>query len=33
LLDDRGFDDPAVAADVLVIADELHYAAGDLGPF
>ena len=33
LLDDRGFDDPSVAADVLVIADELHYAAGDLGPF
>ena len=33
LVDDRGFDDPAVAADVLVIADELHYAVGDLGPF
>jgi hypothetical protein len=33
LLDDRGFDDPAVAADVLVIADDLHYAVGDLGPF
>ncbi|MCU1676606.1 MAG: hypothetical protein JWM93_1364 [Frankiales bacterium] len=33
LLDDRGFDDPAVAADALVIAAELHYAAGDLGPF
>lgn len=33
LLDDRGFDDPAVAADVLVIADELHYAAGEIGPF
>lgn len=33
LVDDRGFDDPAVAADVLVIADDLHYAVGDLGPF
>lgn len=33
LVDDRGLDDPAVAADLLVIADELHYAAGDLGPF
>jgi hypothetical protein len=33
LLDDRGFDDPAVAADALVIADDLHYAVGDLGPF
>ncbi|MFL6137612.1 MAG: RES domain-containing protein [Frankiaceae bacterium] len=33
LVDDRSLADPAVAADLLVIADELHYAAGDLGPF
>jgi hypothetical protein len=33
LVDDRGLDDPAVAADLLVIAAELHYRAGDLGPF
>jgi hypothetical protein len=33
LVDDRGLTDPAVAADLLVIADELHYAAGDVGPF
>lgn len=29
LVDDRALDDPAVAADLLVIADELHYAAAD----
>jgi RES domain len=33
LVDDRALTDPAVAADLLVIADELHYAVGDLGPF
>lgn len=33
LVDDRSLRDPAVAADVLVIADELHYAVGDLGSF
>jgi hypothetical protein len=33
LVDDRALTDPAVAADLLVIADELHYAAGDIGPF
>lgn len=33
LLDDRGLDDPAVAADLIVIADELFYAAADIGPF
>jgi len=33
LVDDRDLRDPAVAADLLVIADELHYAVGDLGPF
>jgi hypothetical protein len=33
LVDDRAPADPAVAADLLVIADELHYAAGDIGPF
>ena len=33
LVDDRSLTDPAVAADLVVIADELHYAAADLGPF
>ena len=33
LVDDRALTDPAVAADLLVIADELHYAAGEIGPF
>lgn len=33
LVDDRGLDDPMVAADVLVAADALHYRVGRLGPF
>lgn len=33
LVDDRGLDDPLVAADVLVAADALHYRVGRLGPF